>query len=110
MSVLPQVIGIIIFFAFIICFIFICCKNYSYNIYEENENTDNAKAQEKLTYLSKQLIQPIQHELKHVWGIQKEEPVPSAQSGGEEEGKERGRYTENCQASEKADKETEADA
>ena len=48
--------------------------------------------------------------MKHVWGIQKEEPVPSAQSGGEEEGKERGRYTENCQASEKADKETEADA
>ncbi len=38
MSILLQVIGIIIFFAFIICFIFICCKNYSYNIYEENEN------------------------------------------------------------------------
>ena len=39
-------------------------------IFEEDENTNNAKAQEKLTYLSKQLIQPIQHELKHVWGAE----------------------------------------
>ena len=40
-------------------------------IYEEDENIINAKdAQEKLTYLSKRLIEPIQHELKHVWGAE----------------------------------------
>ena len=40
-------------------------------IYEEDANIGNAKdAQEKLTYITKQLIQPLQHELKHVWGAE----------------------------------------
>ena len=40
-------------------------------IYEEDANIGNAKdAQEKLTYITKQLMQPIQHELKHVWGAE----------------------------------------
>ena len=38
-------------------------------IYDQ-EDIDQKMAQEKLTYLSKNLIKPIQHDLKYVWGAE----------------------------------------
>jgi len=37
MLTLPEIIGIVIFFIFIFCFLIICCTNDSYCYYENSE-------------------------------------------------------------------------